>query len=152
MDQIVNDAERDQADALRVAGWLGGSIPLFSPVLREAQAFWSPDLPPATVLLGELGQAFAAAFHMLGAEDRATVAHIVETAMDGSDYVSTAVATGFLEAAIHRAEADGAWPDVAAVLGPQSLAFAEAYRSHPFHGMEAEAAAVPDDRAPGMGM
>lgn len=152
MDQIATDAERDQADALRVAGRLGGSLPLFSPVLRDSQAFWFPDLPPATVLLGELGHTFAAAFRTLGAEDRATVARIVETAMGDSDYVSTAVATGFLEAAIHRAETDGTWPDVAAALGPQSLAFAEAYRSHPFHGLDAEAAPVPDDRAPGMSM
>lgn len=112
---------------------------MFRPVLRDAQAFWSPGLPPPTVLLGGLGTAFAANFQTLDAADRATVAAIVETAMEyGSEYVRTAVATGFLEATIHQAERDGTWPEVAAALGPHSRGFAEAYRNDPFHALSAD--------------
>ncbi len=152
MDQVTTGAGEDQAEALRFALRLG-ELPLFQPVLREAETFWSPDLPPAVVLLGSLGQTFAAGFHTLGSGSRQWVANLIDRAMEsGSDYLQTVVATGFLEAVIHRAESDGTWPALAAALGPQSRRFADDYRSHPFHGMDAEAAPVPDDRAPGMGM
>lgn len=152
MDQVTTAADRDEADALRFALRLGAELPVFRPVLEQAEAFWSPDQPPATVLLGSLGSAFAKSFGTLGARDRAAVAARLEEGLTGgADYLGTAVATGFLEAAIHRAEADGTWPEVAAALGPQSRDFAEAYRNAPFHSMPDQDVPAADERAPSMG-
>jgi len=111
-----------------------GVLPLFQPVMRGAEEFWSPDKPPALVLLGSLGDAFAAGFQTLSARDRQAVAEWLEDGMaGGADYLGTAVATGFIEALIHKAEANGIWPQVEAVLGPLSHDFAAAYRNDPFH-------------------
>ncbi len=109
-------------------------LPLFRPVMHDAEEFWSPDKPPAVVLLGGLGDAFAAGFQTLSARDRNAVAEWLEDAMTGgADHLGTAVATGFIEALIHKAESNGIWPEVEAVLGPLSQDFAAAYRNDPFH-------------------
>ncbi len=109
-------------------------LPLFQPTMHDAEKFWFPDKPPAVILLSSLGGAFAAGFQTLSARDRKAVAEWLEDGMaGGADYPGTAVATGFIEALIHKAEAAGIWPQVEAVLGPLSHDFAVAYRSDPFH-------------------
>lgn len=137
MDQMT--ATSDQSDkgetlVLNFAERLGTLLLLFQPVMHDAEEFWSPGKPPAVVLLGNLGRAFATGFQTLSARDRKTVAEQVEDGMTGgTDYFGTAVATGFVEALIHNAEANGIWPEVEATLGPLSRSFATAYRNDPVH-------------------
>ena len=81
------------------------------------------------VLPGTLGTAFAAGFQTLSARDRKAVAERLEHGMKGgADHLGTAVATGFMEALLHRAEATSGSPEVEAALGPLSRGFATAYR------------------------
>ena len=137
MNQLTTTSDKsgeDEALAVCFTEGLGTLLPLFQPAMRDAEEFWSPDKPPAVVLLGSLGGAFAAGFQTLNARDRKAVAEWLEDGMKGgADYLGTAVATGFIEALIHKAEADGIWPEVEAVLGPLSHDFAAAYRNDPFH-------------------
>ena len=122
----------DEALAIRFADRLGMLLPLFQPAMSDAEEFWFPDKPPAVVLLGSLGGAFADGFQTLSIRDRKAVAERLEDGMrGGADYLGTAVATGFIESLIHKAEAKGIWPEVEAVLGPLSQDFAAAYRSDP---------------------
>ena len=122
----------DEALAIRFTERLGTLLPLFQPAMRDAEEFWSPDKPPAVVLLGSLGSAFAAGFQTLSIRDRKAVAERLEDGMrGGADYLGIAVATGFIEALIHKAEANGIRPEVEAVLGSLSQDFAAAYRSDP---------------------
>ena len=137
MSQLAATPEKsteDEAVATRFAEGLGMLSPLFQPTMRDAEEFWFPGKPPAVVLLGSLGSAFASSFQTLDAQDRKAVTERLEDGMKGgTDYLGTAVATGFLEALIHKAEADGIWPEVEAALGSLSRNFAAAYRSDPFH-------------------
>ncbi len=131
---ISDKSAEDEAIAICFTEELGMLLPLFQPVMRDAEQFWSLDKPPAVVLLGSLGSAFAAGFQMLSARDKEAVAERLEDGMTGgADYLGTAVATGFMEALIHKAEANGIWPEVEVVLGPLSHDFAAAYRNDPFH-------------------
>lgn len=137
MDQIT--ATLDQSNecetlALNFAERLGALLSLFQPVMHAAEEFWSPGKPPAVVLLGNLGGAFAAGFQTLSARDRQTVAEQIEGGMTGgADHLGTAVATGFIEALIHNAEADDIWLEVEATLGPLSRNFSNAYRNDLVH-------------------
>lgn len=130
MAPLATTIDDDEAVALRFAHGLGSLLPLFRPVLHEAETFWPPDQPPAVVLLSSLGRVFAGGFDTLSGMDRAAVMGQVERGMaGGADHLGTAVATGFLEALIYKAEADGIWPLIETALGLLSLGFAVAYRS-----------------------
>ena len=124
----------DEAYAVCFTEKLAMLLPLFQPAMRDAEEFWSPDKPPVVVLLGNLGGAFAAGFQTLSTGDKKAVAEWLEYGMKGgADDLGTAVATSFIEALVHKAEANGIWPEVEAVLGPLSQSFAAAYRNAPFH-------------------
>lgn len=137
MSQLTTTSDKspkNEALAIRFTEKLGMLLPLFQPAMRDAEEFWSPDKPPAVVLLGSLGSAFTAGFQTLSTQDRKAVAEWLEDGMKGgTDYLGTAVATGFIEALIHKAEASGIWPEVEAALGPLSHDFAAVYRNDPFH-------------------
>lgn len=117
-----------KAQTLAYAHELSAAAPVFAPVLEEAEAFWAPDQPLATCLLGALGQAFAGQFSAVSPADRAVVMAHVEDGMADEGDLGIAVATGFIEAMIHRAEADDTWPVVEQGLGPLSRQYADAYR------------------------
>lgn len=137
MDQLASTSgksDEGETFALSFAERLGKLLSLFQPVMHDTEEFWFPGKPPAVVLLGNLGGAFAIGFRTLSVRDRRTVAERVEDGMTGgADYLGTAVATGFMEALIHKAEADDIWPEVEATLGPLSRNFAAAYRNDPVH-------------------
>ncbi len=137
MDQMtatLGQSNEGETLALNFAERLGTLLLLFQPVMHNAEEFWFPDKPPAVVLLGNLGTAFATGFRTLSAHDRKTVAEQVKNGMTGeADYAGTAVATGLIEALIHDAEASGTWPEIEATLGSLSRSFATAYHNDPVH-------------------
>lgn len=144
MDQVAAELAEGETEALDVAARIARAAPLLRPALAEALSFWKPGRPPSTVLLGDLGNAFAAEFHKIAGPQRTEVARIVEDAAGSpSEPVRAAASTGFLEAAIHRGERDGTWADIAAVLLPRSRAFSDAYRNDRFFGMASPAEPEP---------
>jgi len=128
--------EQEKLRAFSFACGLGELLPAFRAVVEEVRAYWAPDDPPSTVLLGQLGTQFALGFAAFDAGERASVLDRIEDGVrvPGDDYLSTVVATGFLEAFIHRAERDGTWPELRDALRPLSQEFADAYVNDPiFH-------------------
>ncbi len=110
--------EQEDEKALHFALDLGAMLPLFQPVLQETMESWTPDEPLPTVLLGDLGSAFARGFLFLNIEAQGRVLDRIEegVAVPGDDYLGTAVSTGFLEEVIHRSERDGTWPTIRLAL------------------------------------
>jgi hypothetical protein len=83
---------------------------------------WHPDLPPPTVLLGALGQAIAEEFDEIPPDLRRRVFDEIELgACDPRIDLSTAVATGLIEAMIFRAmKRPELFNRVMATFGPTS--------------------------------
>lgn len=95
----------------------------------DARDLREPDLEIPTLWAAFVGRALASAWAGLGAAERTAAMGVVETHLTaGSELLSTAVATGLLEALASEVSArriDG--PDLATHLGPRSREFLDAY-------------------------
>ncbi len=107
--------------------------------LAALRADWAPDAPPATVAMGDLGQAIVDAIDRIGDEELARVSAAIEAALaDGPKNVQDAVATGLLEAAINATERNPGGVRFLRALGERAKAYGRAWdqftgrRTHAF--------------------
>ena len=105
----------------------GGARAAYHEVLDE----WRPDEPPTTILFSALGNQIAEEFNCADTETNNRVFSLIEQAMQSNDQrLTTAVATGLIEALVNRAvQSTGLWNEMAPLLGPKSLHHAEAWLS-----------------------
>lgn len=105
----------------------GGARAAYHEVLDE----WRPDEPPTTILFSALGNQIAEEFNCADTETNNRVFSLIEQAMQSNDQrLTTAVATGLIEALVNRAvQSAGLWNEMAPLLGPKSLHHAEAWLS-----------------------
>jgi hypothetical protein len=91
-----------------------------------AVAYWTPDEPPVTTLLGEIGEAFVADYDAVDdAVNRAVLSEIEQAMASDDDELVTAVATGMIEGMIGSGE--GSWERIRPRLGARSAAHADAW-------------------------
>lgn len=84
---------------------LAGAAPVLEEQLARTYAEWSPDQPPPTIVMGDLGQRLAESAPALTDEQLRAVVEVIEHALEHApDQVKNAVATGLLEAAIAAAD------------------------------------------------
>jgi uncharacterized protein (DUF433 family) len=95
----------------------------------DVVAQWRPDEPPITILFGAFGDRIADDFDSYGVDTNREIFSLIEKAMESGDLLlTTAVATGLVEALVGRAERyEGLWSRVVPFLGPGSLYHAEAW-------------------------
>ena len=106
-------------------------MPELIPVYEEQIAFWLPDEPQDTTVLGRLGQGIASTFDCFAHDTVAQCFHMIESvvARPIDDRLSTVVATGLLEglsAGMRRRS--GLWDRVVPLLGPASRHHIESWR------------------------
>lgn len=95
-----------------------------SEILRKVGAdtyeYWKPEEPPVTVLFGVLGAEIARQFNMLSEETKKAIFQHIEEGMATSDiFLTTAIATGLIEALVSKAEKQPKqlWDDIESKLG-----------------------------------
>jgi len=102
--------------------------PAFGTARAETVAYWAPDAPPTTILFAEQGEAIVDNLSQLDQEDRDALFAMIDEGMNSADEeLSTAVATGFVEGAIGRADRSGHLDELLAALGPAAHAHAKAW-------------------------
>lgn len=91
--------------------------------------YWSPDQPPITIIFGDLGCQIVDDFDKVEMHLNRQVFALIEDAMtSGGDSLSTAVATGTLEAMAGRAaRKQGLWQRISPTLGVSSRRHLEAW-------------------------
>jgi hypothetical protein len=98
-------------------------------------AEWLPDAVPPTVGLGALGAALVSAGQNVDDESLDRIAACVEGFLAVSDENGDAVATGFLEAVIHRSHESAATVErIVRHLGERAVAYIRAWDE--FTGVE----------------
>jgi hypothetical protein len=106
-------------------------MPELMATYEEQIAFWAPDEPPDTTVLGRLGTAIAESFDHLTEDAIVQSFQLVELAVSKpvDDRLGTVVATGLLEglAAGMRGHL-GRWDQVTPFLGPASKHHLENWR------------------------
>jgi hypothetical protein len=108
---------------------LAAAAPDVVVALRAAGEDIAPDLEVPTLWMGAVGHAIAQALPRLDPATRTTVFGLVERLLGtGSELTRTALTTGLLEAVAAEVSAGRlSGPDVAAVLGPRSRAYIDAW-------------------------
>ena len=106
-------------------------MPGLMPVYEEQIAFWSPDEPQDTTMLGRLGAAIAESFDCFSNDTIMQCFQLVESvvARPTDDRLSTVVATGLLEGlSAGMRGRSGLWDRIVPLLGPASRHHIESWR------------------------
>ncbi|MFA5490909.1 MAG: hypothetical protein WC284_17145 [Candidimonas sp.] len=103
--------------------------PTLSSAFNETVEYWEPETPPVTIAFAELGQSVFENFETLGpARIQEIMAMIEEGIASDDDELSTAVATGFIEAVVGQAsKVEGDLERVLPTFGRLSRSHAEAW-------------------------
>jgi hypothetical protein len=89
--------------------------------IRNLRDDWSPEEPPITVLMAELGVALAAGAGDLDDEAIRRITNTIELLLcAGTKSVKDAIATGLLEALVTASETLPCGPRLLSSLGPES--------------------------------
>jgi hypothetical protein len=97
---------------------------------QETLNYWAPDSPPLTVALGELGRRVVDDFNSVDFATNDAVFNAIEDAFANGDWeLSTAVATGMIEAIVGQAIRIGIWDEVLPMFGKLSASHAIAWAS-----------------------
>lgn len=100
--------------------------PILTRAADEFESDYGSDIP--TAALGHLGTAFVDEFEDIAATDRGKLFASVELLLTcGNDETETAVATGFIEAVVSRAESNDRYEPVAALFGLAAQDFVSAW-------------------------
>lgn len=85
-------------------------------------------------LLSSFGGDIAREFEIISPDEWTELVALIEKGLTShDDDISTAVATGLVEALVNVAELEeGRWPRIDAVLGPEARGYADAYRNAAF--------------------
>lgn len=103
-----------------------------SPLIEEARSetieYWSPDEPPMTVAFAEIGHAIVDKIDALDSDAQQAAFQMIEEGISSDDeQLSTAVATGLIEAIVGRSADRGSFPEFLAKLGQNSRFHAVAW-------------------------
>lgn len=102
--------------------------PSLEEAYREIRADWAPESPPITVAFGTVGGKLADAFDALDLPARTRVFDLIEEGMEADDEaLSTAIATGLVEAFAAGAVRRGSWNNIKGELRTLSRSHAEAW-------------------------
>lgn len=105
--------------------------PNIDTVCERVKNYWLPNLPPITVIFGEIGDHVAQEFDICDSEKNKRIFDLIERAMASKDTkLVTAVATGLIEAIVTTTDKnDGLWQRILAVMGPMTRRHAEWWRA-----------------------
>lgn len=107
---------------------LTGASPVLAERLAALRADWAPDEPPATVAMGDLGQAIVGAMATLRDEELVRISEIIEAALERAPQaVQNAIATGLLEAAMSASDSNPAGARFLRALGPRAKDYGRAW-------------------------
>jgi len=100
-------------------------------VYQESVEYWAPDVPPITIILGELGRQIVDGLNDVEPEVNRRIFQLIEAAMKSADGdLQTAVASGLIEAIVTRTDQDEhVWEIVSSMLGELSRKHAESWKS-----------------------
>lgn len=102
--------------------------PSLGAVYQGTIDYWAPDEPPVIIAFSDLGHRLVDDFNSVDVTVNEAVFRAIESALDSDDLeLSTAVATGILEAIIGRAIRIGVWETVQPMLGRKSTLHAAAW-------------------------
>ena len=97
---------------------------------QETINYWAPDSPPLIVALGSLGRRVVADFNSVDLSMNQAVFNAIEHALAKGDWeLSTAVATGMIEAIVGHALDFEIWDEILPLFGKLSASHAIAWAS-----------------------
>ncbi len=115
---------------------LGAIVRAFSDVafsierrVSDEVSFWAPDPPLANPILGSIGQEIGENFDSFDEHQKQKIFWLMEKYMRlDDDELSTAVATGLIEALVHKAEeVKGRLNRILSYMGPESKKYADGW-------------------------
>lgn len=107
---------------------LAGISPAIMQARDETIAYWAPDEPPITVAFAEVGHALVDEIAILDNSAREAAFLMIEEGISSEDeQLSTAVATGLIEAMVGHAAKRGSYSEILALLGSNSRLHAKAW-------------------------
>lgn len=102
--------------------------PLLEAVLVDLGSEWAPDLVPGTVAMGDMGRIFALACDRMARSEIECVCAAVERVIsEGTQDAKEAIATGFLEAMLHKGSSISGFDAIVSRLGPASREYCRAW-------------------------
>lgn len=111
-------------------GQLSYIAPDVEATIRECQRYWAPEDPPITEIYSEVGKELVKIMHEAEQFNRSRIANLIETGTLSDDNdLSTAVATGLIEALANEALETGIWNELRETLLPTSRKHADAWLS-----------------------
>ena len=97
---------------------------------QETINYWAPHSPPLTVALSSLGRRVVTDFNSVDFATNEAVFNVIERAFAKGDWeLSTAVATGMIEAIVGEAIHVGIWGEILPLFGKLSASHALAWAS-----------------------
>lgn len=119
----MNDSSR------RFIELLVAVAPPLKVTFEDTIAYWRPEPPPVTIAFGELGESLVEHYQFFGPDQIREIMTIIEEGINSqNDELSTAVATGLIEAIVGHASAvkDRLEP-ILSQFGPASRSHADAW-------------------------
>jgi hypothetical protein len=108
-------------DTLKKIEDFANIIPSMEIVFRDVVNYWSPEMPPLTILFSELGDTLMGEFDSLSIQKSQMIFEAIEAMLEGeNEQLDLGATTGFLE---QIASSPNFTPAVKSMLGRKSRAF-----------------------------
>lgn len=110
---------------------ISNQIPSIKQEILACEKEWSPDVPPITILFGNIGTHIGKALMGWNFEQKREIFTLIERGMNSSDFgLREAVATGLIEALVTYADENPKiWEELKKLFGTASLGHALAWRN-----------------------